>query len=79
VASAGNWLSVGSTGSQWPRFFDDHEPLPREAAAIVDEVVVHDPAKPGAGLLDVGEVIDTLKSLRQHILEQILGIGSRVT
>ncbi len=45
---------------------------PREAPPIIDEVVVHDPAQPGARFSDLEQVIEPRECLEQYILEEIL-------
>ena len=52
-----------------------HQPLPGIAPPVIDEVVVHDPAQPGAAVFDVDQLADSRIDLDQHVLEQVFRLG----
>jgi len=56
--------------------FDGMQAAPRKAALFVDKQVVHNPAQPGAGLLDLDEIVELGERLDQEFLEQVFGLGA---
>jgi len=57
--------------------FDADQARPCEAPPIVDEVVVHDAAQPGARLPYFEQVVEARECLEQNILEKILSLCLR--
>ena len=55
--------------------FDSMHAATREPAPLVDKQVVHDPAQPRAGFVDLDEIVELGKCLDQQLLEQVLGFG----
>jgi hypothetical protein len=56
---------------------DGHQAGPCKASPIVDEVVVHDPAQPGARLRYRKQIIESSECLEQDILEQVFRLRLR--
>lgn len=56
-------------------FLDRVEPLPREAALLIDKQIVHNATEPRPGLLDFHEVVDLAVRFDEEFLEQVLGFG----
>ncbi len=56
-------------------FLDGMQPLACEAALFVNKQIVHNAAQPGAGLVDIHEVINFAVRLDEEFLEQVLGFG----
>jgi hypothetical protein len=52
--------------------FDADQAGPPDTPPMVDEVVVHDPAQPGARLPYLKQIIEPCEGLDQNILEEIL-------
>lgn len=53
---------------------DDVQALPGEAPPFVDKQVVHDPAQPRAGFVDLDEVVELREGPGQQLLEQVFGL-----
>jgi len=56
-------------------FLDGVQSPPGESPLFVDELVIHNATEPGAGLLDVHEIVDLAVGLNKEFLEQVLGFG----
>jgi len=56
-------------------FLDGMQPLACEAALFVNKQIVHNAAQPGAGLVDIDEVVNFAVRLDEEFLEQVLGFG----
>ena len=50
---------------------DRYQALSCITTAIIDEMVVHDPAKPRSGFLDFDQLVEAGEDLGQHVLEQV--------
>ena len=54
---------------------DEVHALAGEAPVLIHELVIHHPAQPRAGFLDMDEFVELAESLDQQLLEQVLGFG----
>ena len=66
---------VGKPLSRQMSLVDEVHALAGKAPVLIDELVVHHAAQPGARFLDMNEFVEHAECLDQQLLEQVFGFG----